>query len=97
MIDWSALTISEADYELIAAIATRAKLEGDKRPKIQILMDLEVVHGGTCPLRLAELANAKRYDFAHDIAGIRRHLNRETGKLEDCFLPRFAKGERDEK
>ena len=29
-------------------------------------------------------------NFDHDIGGIRRHFNRETKKLEDCFLPRCA-------
>jgi len=26
----------------------------------------------------------------HDVSGIARHLNRETGRLEGCFLPRFS-------
>lgn len=27
----------------------------------------------------------------HDMRGILRHINRETGKLENFFLPRFAR------
>lgn len=42
------------------------------------------------PLRLAEFANADNFNFGHDVAGILGHLNRQTGELEDCFLPRFA-------
>lgn len=59
------------------------------RDRIDIVMDLEVTHA-TCPLRLEELVEAGDFDFAHDIYGITRHLNRETGELENCFLPRFA-------
>lgn len=55
-----------------------------------IAMDVTAVHCNGCPLRLKDLANAPSFDFAHDILGIRRHLNRNTGKLEDCFVPRFA-------
>ena len=29
-------------------------------------------------------------DFSHDITGIRGHINRDTGKLEDFFIPRYA-------
>lgn len=52
-------------------------------------MDISVVHAHT-PLRLAELADADDFNFAHDICGISHHLNRNTGELEDCFVPRFA-------
>ena len=54
------------------------------------LMDIEACHCNGCRLKLSELANAKQSDLAHDVYGIRRHLNRKTGELEDCFLPRYA-------
>lgn len=53
-------------------------------------MDLIAVHRNIQPLRLEALAEADFFHFAHDIAGIRRHLNRETWELEHCFLPRFS-------
>lgn len=52
-------------------------------------MDIEIVHSNI-PLQLTELLNADDFEFAHDVFGIRRHINRETGELEDCFMPRFA-------
>ena len=44
-----------------------------------------------CPLDLSALLEAPDSDFAHDVFGIRRHLNRQTKKLEGHFLPRYAK------
>ena len=55
-----------------------------------ILMDLAAVHHHT-PLRLVEMADADDFNLIHDVAGIGNCLNRTTGKLEDCFVPRFAK------
>ena len=56
----------------------------------EFLMDLTVCHANSCPLDLERLAGTDYTNFNHDVFGIRRHLNRETGKLENCFLPRFA-------
>jgi hypothetical protein len=42
-------------------------------------------------LRLADLRDADDRDFAHDTAGILRHLNSETGRLEEFFTPLFAR------
>jgi len=55
-----------------------------------ILMDVEVTHCNGCPLNLAALADAPDGDFIHDLFGIRRHLDRNTGTLGGCFLPRYA-------
>lgn len=62
---------------------------GLPRTPIDVRMDLAAAHA-TCPLRLEELAGAPAFDFAHDLVGIYRHLNRETGELENCFVPRLA-------
>lgn len=86
---------TDADRESVETIVDRARaLEGragrpDVRKTIDIMMDLAAVHAHT-PLRLAELAAADDFNFAHDMFGIERHLNRETGELMDCFVPRFA-------
>jgi hypothetical protein len=60
---------------------------------LDIDMDITACHANGCRLKLEELAKADNFNFSHDIFGIRRHLNRETGQLEDCFLPRFAEPE----
>ena len=41
-------------------------------------------------LRLKEMANCDDGNFGHDVLGIYRHLNRQTGEMEDCFVPRFS-------
>ncbi len=37
---------------------------------------------------LAALLKARIGDLAHDVAGIAQHLDRETGDLGECFMPR---------
>jgi len=57
--------------------------------KLEWLMDIDYADKD-CPLKLDELASAPLLDFTHDAFGIRWHLNRQTKKLEGCFLPRYA-------
>ena len=58
---------------------------------LSTMMDLEACHCNGCPLDLISLLEAAGdADLAHDVAGITRHLNRETGRLEDYFRPRYA-------
>lgn len=64
----------------------RASLTADPR---SMRMDLAAVHAHT-PLRLAELAEADVQNLTHDVFGIMSHLDRETGELRDCFVPRYA-------
>lgn len=94
MLDFSKIKTSKDDTDLIAEIAGKAaKLYADighDFDMMSMVMDLEVVHAET-PLRLEEMLESENYDFIHDIAGIRRHLNRATGRLEDFFVPRFTR------
>lgn len=55
-------------------------------------MDLLAAHN-QYPLDLEALAEADPENFAHDIAGIVGHIDRRTGKLTDCFVPRYARSE----
>lgn len=54
-------------------------------------MDIAATHANGCPLRLYELRDADDFNFNHDVFGIRRHIDRKTGKLSGCFVPRFAR------
>lgn len=92
--------MSEDDREIIDKITERAMALEDKyadgvrlgkRENRQMMwvMDLLQVNDHN-PLRFKDLAEADDGNFAHDIFGIRRHLNRSSGKLEDCFRPRFS-------
>lgn len=53
-------------------------------------MDLSATHANGCPLDFDKLAGFDDFNLMHDITGIYKHLNRETGELENCFLPRCA-------
>jgi hypothetical protein len=53
-------------------------------------MDIAACNANGCKLKLEEFLAAPGFDFIHDVIGIQRHINRETGQLGDCFLPRYA-------
>lgn len=57
---------------------------------MDIEMDIDACHNNGCPLKLTDLLNADDQNFAHDVFGIRANIDRTTGKLLNCFLPRFA-------
>ena len=86
--------ISRRESELIGKIANRGiamtkKMGGPDLEKLDVVMDLSAAHINN-PLCLYEFLTAMDADFAHDFFGIRRHTNRGTGKLEDCFAPRYS-------
>lgn len=57
----------------------------------KLSMDLEAVHSNGCYLDFAALLNFDTFGFFHDIFGIMENIDRETGKLLNCFIPRCAK------
>ena len=85
---------SVEDDLLVCDITARAQrlylANGIIRDPVEIEMDVVATHANGCPLRLRDLLDADDFNFMHDICGIERHINRFTGKLERCFLPRFA-------
>jgi hypothetical protein len=87
----------EDERKTIRAIARRARdlyLEHRvDRSALDIDMDLTAAHCNGNPLRLDELLKADDFNLLHDVSGIAKHLNRETGKLEGFFSPRFSKPE----
>ncbi len=82
----------EFEMELIKLIAARfAKLNEDGKIEYgyrTLLMDLDACNSNGTPMDFEKLLAAPEFDFMHDILGIRRHMDRETGKLKDFFLPR---------
>jgi len=85
--------VSGGDASLIDLIVQRAIDEGiaTESKRLDLTMDLTATHANGTPLKLAEMLKGRRFDVAHDIYGIRQHLDRETGELGGCFLPRFAR------
>ena len=85
---------STEDFRLIEQIVDRAHARalkaGHDAKKHTLLMDVTTCHANGCPLRLADLLAADDFNLIHDVFGIARHIDRSTGRLGDCFVPRFA-------
>jgi hypothetical protein len=85
--------ITREEYEVILAIADRAvpmyRAAGIGYGKLSIALDLEYAHQDV-GIDLPRLLAADEATFAHDLLGIRQHLNHQTHKLENCFVPRTA-------
>lgn len=83
---------SQDELDLVVRAGVRVeKVIGKQLNRATFLLDMAAVQK-QCPLNLVELAfNDDIASVAHDILGIRRHINRDTGQLEGCFIPRFAK------
>ncbi len=81
------------DLKIIGQIAARAvtlyQSHGEAIERKTVYMDITIAHHSN-PLRLDDLLAADDFNFAHDIAGINRHLDHATGKLDGRFLPRFT-------
>jgi len=80
------------EFNLIEQIAQRSIRLGVYLPgdTMKALMDVTACNANGCPLKLADMLEADDSNFVHDAAGIRNHIDRDTGKLLDCFMPRFA-------
>lgn len=92
LLNWN---VSKADHDWIVKIVDRAsRLAAANNmpfPQRDIIMDITACHANGTPLKLQELYTADDFNFAHDVFGITKHINRSTGQLEDCFLPRFSR------
>ena len=86
------LPTTASEIRLCAEIGKRAARLACTQPgqkQISTMMDIEACHNGN-PLMLAELLNADVWDFAHDVFGIQENIDRTTGKLMNCFVPRYS-------
>jgi len=88
MINWNKIT--KEDQNICIKIINRAKNLIEIKDRIGAEMDIQAAHI-TYPLKLKELLAADNFNFMHDVCGISNNINRETGELENCFVPRFAR------
>jgi len=92
--------ISKKELTLVEKIAHRAVKMADsggwQYGERDAQMDITACHCNENPLMLKELLDADDFNFAHDVFGIRKNLDRNTGKLLNFFLPRYSikKGEK---
>jgi hypothetical protein len=92
MIDFST---TKEEMDLIVKIAKRAEPmfadAGIGWDQVGFLMDMRACHANGTPLDFERLLSFPDFDFAHDVFGIRRHLDRSNGEIKDFFLPRCSK------
>lgn len=80
--------------ELQTAILDRAKAMGITWGD-RITQALDIMNADDqFDLDLEDWLNADDENFAHDFIGIQNHMNRETMRCENFFVPRFAYRER---
>jgi hypothetical protein len=89
------LHTNNEENNLIVRIARRAGREvfpkhGISQTPLITVLDVSFTHGKVCPLDLCRFLEAGEANFAHDILGITRYLDREAGKFENGFTPRYA-------
>lgn len=63
---------------------------GFQYDQMAAIMDIDACHNNGNPLKLQKLLDADDFNFAHDVFGIRQHIDRHTGQLLDCFVPRYS-------
>ena len=87
------MTSQATELLTIQAIAKRAVALGHEHGVNHdlhgVMMDVHSVHMSV-PLDLDRLLEADDFNFAHDVFGISKYLDRKTGELTDCFRPRHA-------
>lgn len=93
MINWNT---TKEDAALIAKIVLHVEAACKEYgvrfgKRLNAEMDLTACHLNGCPLDLKKLSEAPDPDLLHDAIGITQHINRDTGKLMDCFSPRCSK------
>jgi hypothetical protein len=92
MINWNA---SKDEQIVIHKIALRAVKEAHKfgmeYTLLDASMDIAACHLNGNPLDLDKLLHADSFNFHHDAFGIRRNVDRTTGKIENFFSPRCSK------
>ena len=79
---------------IISKIAIRANEMSKEYDRMGVQMDITAAFNSNknvTVLALKNLLNADTFNFMHDIYGINQHLNHDTGKIENCFLPRCAR------
>ncbi len=83
------------DIVLINRIATRTvdlcKRYGLPAPsQMQMGLDIAIAHARR-PMNLWTFLRASDEDFTHDVLGISRHVDRESGHMRDGWTPRHLK------
>lgn len=88
-IKWNA---SKKEVTTITKIVKRAARMNPNINHLDAHMDITSCHCNGSRLKLNQLLKADSLNFAYDVFGIFRNINRSNGKLDNCFVPRYAEG-----
>ena len=87
---------NEVTIEERAAVAKRMRQVllsfGIEENQLSAMMDLDYIND-IIPLDFDRLQNCDNNTFLHDVIGIRNNWNRQTKQMDNCFLPKCAKGQ----
>jgi hypothetical protein len=81
---------SDEERALVRKIVKRARSLGWERRTDDCVMDLIACHANGNPMDFAKLLAADDFNLMHDVAGIARHMDFQTGKLLGHFSPRCS-------
>lgn len=81
---------SKEGFKKVMDIVDRAASIRPDIDKMSLGMDITATHLNGCPLDLDKFIGFDDFSFMHDINGIMRYIDRNTGQLTDCFLPRCS-------
>lgn len=81
---------TKEERALVKTVVDRAVEINPRLDRLSTTMDLLAAHANGNPMDFAKLATVETFTLMHDVYGIARHLDRETGKLGDFFSPRCS-------
>lgn len=81
--------VTDEEVKLIDEILSRAdKMDLFIEDETSHWLDLVATNANGCKLNFKRMLNADDFNFVHDFCGIFKNIDRHTGKLKNCFLPR---------
>lgn len=86
--DRATIKLIDACVERAGKMAVKEGMAWDDDIAKELNMDLSACHCNGTPMDFAKLLAAEDHHFGHDVWGIRRFMDRETGKLLKNFSPR---------
>lgn len=79
---------TKEETEIIVKVMQRVhKLYPNTFQHMDLMMDLTACHCNGTALDFEKLLEFDDFNFSHDIFGISGHIDRNTGKLLNSFLP----------
>lgn len=85
------LEIVQKIAERVERLTAEMQIDGMQYDRHELVMDLDAAYTSAGPFNLTRLLESPDADFLHDIYGVRRHIDRKTGKLTGCFMPRCGR------